>query len=142
MTTKQTGKRYLEFESSGAVVYKKYGSSLAADRTVVVNAPVGKTIQPASTFILAVSVDPRNNAYGAFVPGKVGIQVYINGVLYYEKYLATGFTGTTYAHPDGSIYSDDTTPWFWKTTGNVVKVASDTSVSGSGPAGSVVQAYY
>ena len=120
-------------------MYKKYGSSLAADTTVVVNAPVGKTIQPASTFIQAVSVNPRTNAYGAFVPGKVGIQVYINSVLYYEKYLATDFT--TYAHPDGSIYSDDTTPWFWKTSGNVVKVASNTGVSGAGSAGSIIQDY-
>ena len=138
VTTRQNGKKYLSFDTSGAVVQKTYGSSAAP--VVIVNAPpAGTTINPATTYIFALNQDSYTNAFGGIIRGKIGIRVYINATLFYEKYLVTNPS----LNSDGAIYSDDTTPWFWKTSGNIIKVTSNSDVTaGTPPAGSFVQNYY
>jgi len=151
-TTRTIGNRYLSFESSGALVYKKYANFPSQEsRIEVVTAPTGVTIDPGTTYIKAFKQSPLINLSGVVNQiGKVGIQVYINGQLYYEKYM-----GTRYAF-DGGIYIDNSDPWFWRTTGNIILISSSDTVSagydipaGSSispsinvPANTVVQRYY
>ena len=151
-TTRTIGNRYLSFESSGALVYKKYATFPAYEyRVEVVPAPTGVTINPGTTYIKAFRQAPNINLSGYVTQtGKVGIQVYINGNLYYEKYMVIGIAF------DGSIYSNDTYPWFWRTTGNINLIESSDTVSsgfdiaaGSSistsitiPVNTVVQRYY
>ena len=152
-TTRTIGNRYLSFESSGALVYKKYAiAPVYENRIEVVRAPTGVTIDPATTYIKALREVPLINNSGVInKTGKSGIQVYINGKLYYEKYLATS------ASYDGGIYIDDSDPWFWKTSGNMklskssasatvspgYDIAAGSSIStGIIPVNTVVQRYY
>jgi len=150
-TTRTIGNRYLSFESSGALVYKKYAISPAYENRIeVVRAPTGVTIDPAKTYIKAFRQAPNINQSGVVTQnGKVGIQVYINEKLYYEKYMVID------VRLDGSIYINDSDPWVWKTSGNATKITNSTPVSpgydiaagssistGIIPVNTVVQRYY
>jgi len=131
------GKTYLLFETTGTVVQKKYGASYASVRNVIVTSP-GVTIDRETSYILAY----RQNST-MVVKGKVGIQVYINGNLYYEKYLVIG-NGD---NPDGGIYHiNDGNAWVWKKSDGTSVISSATTLSTYDtvipPIGSVIEKYY
>jgi hypothetical protein len=122
VTTKLAGKKYLSFDTTGAVVQKTYGSS-AAPVVIVTSPPAGTTINPATTYILSFIGSLMTNTAGV-TRGKIGIQVWINGTLYYEKYK---YTSTTDHPTSGYIYSDDTYPWALSTNQSATYITSSST---------------
>ena len=128
VTTKQTGKKYLSFDSSGAVVQKTYGSSTAP--IIIIQKPIYAVTDTANTYVLSFISPLFTNAIN-LTRGKIGIQVWINGTLHYEKYQYTDVSN----HPtSGYIYSNDTYPWALFTNQSPTDVTSSST--------GVVENYY
>jgi hypothetical protein len=133
---------FLSFNSSGAVVKKIYGSTSTA--VTIISGPTTppSTINPTTTYILALRQVPQYNQAGLLTtPGKLGIQVYINGTLKYEKYVRTKRSGDTSPANSskivdvatGGIYNDANYAWSYR-TGNkdsTVLISNLTPVAGS-----------
>jgi len=139
---------FLSFNSSGAVVKKIYGSTSTA--VTIISGPTTppSTIDPTTTYILALRQAPQYNQAGVLnTPGKLGIQVYINGKLKYEKYILTKRSGDTSPVNSskiadvstGGIYNDATNAWSYRASKTSTVLISNST---SPVAGSVIETIY
>ena len=121
---------FIGFNDDGQVVFDFY-NTITAPSIIIGNTISAKTIRtavnPSTTYIQLVKIPPPYTPPTA--TGRIGIEIYRNGVKYYEKYITlskTVYPGTYLLVNGGSA----TNPW--TITKNGISILSaNTTVGGS-----------